>query len=297
MLALASLMKDAGLPDGVLNVVTSRRSGEVVGALVNDERTRKLSFTGSTPVGRTLMKEASSRLLRVSLELGGNAPFIVMEDADLDAAVEGALAAKMRNVGESCVAANRFLVHSSLHDEFASRLASRMSALVVGRATEDGVDVGPLINAKQRDSVAGVVADAVDRGARVLCGGPEEVPAGQGYYYPPTVLVDVAPGSLALTEEIFGPVAPIVRISSEAEALSLANGVEYGLASYLFTRDLGRALRMTDALEFGMVGVNRGIISNPAAPFGGVKQSGMGKEGGSEGIEEYLTVQYAALSG
>jgi succinate-semialdehyde dehydrogenase/glutarate-semialdehyde dehydrogenase len=293
MLALAELMKDAGLPDGVLNVITSARASAVVEPLLRDPRTRKLSFTGSTPVGRTLMQQGSARLLRMSLELGGNAPFIVMDDADVDAAVEGAMLAKLRNIGQSCVAANRFLVHDAVHEEFATKLASRFAALTVGRGTEDGVDLGPLISAKQRDGVAAVVRDALDRGATPLTP-PTELP-GTGYFSAPTVLTDVPVDALAMTEEIFGPVAPIVRIGSEAQAVELANSVEVGLASYVYTRDLARALRMTEALEFGMTGINRGLISNPAAPFGGVKQSGMGREGGSEGIDEYLSVQYASL--
>ena len=294
MLALTRILEEAGLPGGVLNTITARRSGAVIEPLLRDGRTRKLSFTGSTEVGRTLIEQSAEQVLRVSMELGGNAPFVVFEDADLDAAVEGALTAKMRNVGEACTAANRFHVHESLAEEFAGRLAARMGALRVGRGTEPDTDVGPLIDERQRATVTELVGDAVDRGARALTGGsPLE---GPGYFFAPTVLADVPPDARALAEEIFGPVAPIAIFSTEEEALRAANRTPYGLVAYLYTRDLSRALRVAEGLETGMVGLNQGIVSNPAAPFGGVKQSGFGREGGFEGIEEYLETKYVALA-
>ncbi len=294
MLALARILAEAGLPDGVLNVVTSSSSGSTMKPLIEDPRLRKLSFTGSTEVGRTLMKQASGRLLRLSMELGGNAPFIVFADADLEQAVQGAMDAKMRNMGESCVAANRFHVHESIAEQFTARLTERMGALRVGRGTEDGVQVGPLIDATQRDKVIELVGDAVDRGAHVEVGG--KAPDGPGYFYPPTVLSRVPAESRLLREEVFGPVAPIATFSSDEEALAAANTSEYGLVAYAFTTDLGRALRVAEGLESGMVGLNRGLVSNPSAPFGGVKQSGFGREGGVEGIDEYLSTKYVALA-
>ncbi len=294
MLALAQILERAGLPGGVLNVITSRRSGEVIGPLLKDARTRKLSFTGSTEVGRSLIEQSASQILRVSMELGGNAPFLVFADADLDAAVEGAVVAKMRNVGEACTAANRFHVHESVAEEFAQRLAERLRAMRVGRGSEPDTDVGPLIDAKQREKVSELVGDAVGRGARVLLGG--EALDGPGYFYAPTVLADVPEGARALGEEIFGPVAPVASFASEEEALAAANRTEYGLVAYLYTRDLERAFRMAEGIETGMVGLNQGLVSNPAAPFGGVKQSGYGREGGFEGIGEYLETKYVALS-
>jgi succinate-semialdehyde dehydrogenase/glutarate-semialdehyde dehydrogenase len=294
MLALTEILEECGLPAGVLNVITTSSSGRTVGPLLRDERTRKLSFTGSTEVGRMLVEQASERLLRMSMELGGNAPFLVFEDADLDAAIEGAMIAKMRNVGEACTAANRFHVAEPVAQEFASRLAERMGALTVGRGTDDGVQVGPLVNADQRDKVHELVADALDRGAKALVGGrPLD---GPGYFYPPTVLVDVPPDARCLREEIFGPVAPVTTFGSEDEALRLANDTEYGLVAYFYTRDFKRALRVVEGLEVGMVGLNQGLVSNPAAPFGGVKQSGFGREGGHEGIEEYLSLKYTAIN-
>jgi len=294
MLALAKILEDAGLPGGVLNAICAHRSGAVVEPLLKDARTRKLSFTGSTEVGRALIAQSAEQILRVSMELGGNAPFVVFEDADLDAAVEGALTAKLRNVGEACTAANRFHVHESLAGEFARRMAERMSSLRVGRGTQDGVDVGPLIDDRQRHIVQELVEDALGKGARLLTGG--EALDGPGYFYAPTVLADVPPSARALREEIFGPVAPIATFSSEREAVSSANATEYGLVAYLYTRDLQRALRVSEALEVGMVGLNQGIVSNPAAPFGGVKQSGFGREGGFEGIDEYLETKYVAIA-
>jgi succinate-semialdehyde dehydrogenase/glutarate-semialdehyde dehydrogenase len=294
MLALAKVLEDAGLPGGVLNVITAHRSGAVIEPLLKDARTRKLSFTGSTEVGRALIAQSAQQILRVSMELGGNAPFLVFEDADLDAAVEGALTAKLRNVGEACTAANRFHVHESLADEFARRLAERMSALKLGRGSEHGVDVGPLIDERQREIVRELVSDAVGQGARVLTGG--EALDGPGYFYAPTVIADVPSSARVLSEEIFGPVAPVATFSSEREAIAAANATEFGLVAYLYTRELQRALRVSEALEVGMVGLNQGIVSNPAAPFGGVKQSGYGREGGFEGIQEYLETKYVALA-
>jgi succinate-semialdehyde dehydrogenase/glutarate-semialdehyde dehydrogenase len=294
MLALADLFREVGLPAGVLNVITTTRTAAVCEPLVRDPRTRKLTFTGSTPVGRMLVEQSAEQLLRVSMELGGNAPFIVFEDADLDAAVDGALQAKMRNHGQACTAANRFFVHESVADEFTRRLADRMSALVLGRGTEPGVDVGPLIDAKAVEKVGALVDDAVARGARVLCGGK---PVGEvGHFYAPTVLTDVPRDAALAEEEIFGPVAPVWTFASEPEAVSRANDTAYGLVAYVFTRDVSRAVRVSEALEVGMVGVNQGVVSNPAAPFGGVKASGFGREGGMEGIEEYLETKYVGLA-
>ncbi|MCW2735705.1 NAD-dependent succinate-semialdehyde dehydrogenase [Nocardioides sp.] len=290
MLALAALMQEVGLPPGVLNVVTTTDSGGVCEPIIRDPRLRKLTFTGSTAVGKVLVSQASEQLLRVSMELGGNAPFIVFGDADLDAAVDGAMLAKMRNIGEACTSANRFLVHASVAEEFAGRLAERMGALTVGDGTEDGVDVGPLITAKARAGVHELVEDAVSSGAKALVGGT--VPEGPGHFYPPTVLVDVPASARVFREEIFGPVAPITTFDSEAEAIERANDTEYGLVAYVFSRGHARVIRVSEALEFGMVGVNTGIVSNPAAPFGGVKHSGFGREGGFEGIEEYLETKY-----
>jgi succinate-semialdehyde dehydrogenase/glutarate-semialdehyde dehydrogenase len=294
MLMLAELMAEAGLPPGVLNVITTSDSGGVMEPLIRDGRARKLSFTGSTAVGRKLIEQAADKVLRTSMELGGNAPLIVFGDADLDKAVEGAMLAKMRNGGEACTAANRMYVHSSVLDEFASRLTERMSALTVGRGVDDGVDVGPLIDAKQRDKVAELVDDAVAKGARVLTGA--KVADGKGYFYPPTVLTDVPAGARAQREEIFGPVAPLTPFDDEDEVVRMANDTEFGLVSYLFTSDLNRALRVSEKLETGMIGLNQGIVSNPAAPFGGVKQSGIGREGGTVGIDEYLEFKYVAVA-
>ena len=290
MLALAALMEEVGLPPGVLNVVTTTDSGGVCEPIIRDARLRKLTFTGSTAVGKVLVAQASEQLLRVSMELGGNAPFIVFGDADLDAAVDGAMLAKMRNIGEACTSANRFLVHSSVAEEFAARFAERMGALTVGDGTQDGVDVGPLITEKARAGVHALVEDAVSGGATALVGGT--VPEGPGHFYPPTVLVDVPETARVFREEIFGPVAPITTFADEAEAVRRANDTEYGLVAYVFSRGHARVLRVSEALEFGMVGVNTGIVSNPAAPFGGVKHSGFGREGGFEGIEEYLETKY-----
>jgi succinate-semialdehyde dehydrogenase / glutarate-semialdehyde dehydrogenase len=293
MLTLADLMREAGLPDGVLNVVPSSKASAVTGPLFEDPRLRKVSFTGSTPVGKTLMELASKHVLRVSMELGGNAPYLVFDDADLDAAVEQALIAKMRNIGESCVAANRFHVHESVADEFAARLAQRMGAMQVGRGTEDGVQVGPLIDEDQRSKVAELVDDAVGKGAKVLTGG--ERVGDRGYFYAPTVLAGISDDATLLREEIFGPVAPVKTFTTEQQAIKAANDSEYGLVAYVFTSDLKRAIRVVEGLDVGMVGLNRGLVSNPAAEFGGVKESGFGREGGREGIEEYLYTKYVAV--
>src|SRR5947209_6516413 len=293
MLALAQILEEAGLPGGVLNLVTASSSGSVMEPLIRDPRTRKLSFTGSTEVGRKLIEQAAEQVLRVSMELGGNAPFLVFEDADLDAAVDGAVIAKMRNIGEACTAANRFHVHESLADEFAARLAERLGAMKIGRGTDDDVQVGPLVEGKARDKVVELVDDAVGKGAKCLVGG--QALDGAGYFYAPTVLTEVPDNARLLREEIFGPVAPIVPFSSDDEAIAAANDTEYGLVAYVFTTHLDRAFRVIEALETGMVGLNQGMVSNPAAPFGGVKQSGIGREGGAEGIDEDLEVKYVAM--
>jgi succinate-semialdehyde dehydrogenase/glutarate-semialdehyde dehydrogenase len=294
MLALADIMKAAGLPDGVLNLVTTSQPGAVMEPLIRDGRARKLSFTGSTDVGRKLLEQCAGQVLRTSMELGGNAPFLVFDDADLDVAVDGAILAKMRNSGEACTAANRFYVQSAVADEFARRLAERMGQLRVGRGVDDGVAVGPLIDDDARAKVTSLVDDAVRRGAEVLVGG--RVVDGAGYFYPPTVLADVPADARMRHEEIFGPVAPVVSFETEDEAVDLANDTEYGLVAYVFTRDLDRAFRVSERIETGMVGLNQGIVSNPAAPFGGVKQSGLGREGGRLGIEEFLEVKYVAMA-
>jgi len=293
MLALAKILEQSGLPPGVLNVVTATSSGSVMEPVIKDPRTRKLSFTGSTDVGRTLMAQAAQQILRVSMELGGNAPFVVFEDANLDDALDGAMIAKMRNIGEACTAANRFHVAESIASEFASGLAERMGALTIGRGTDDGVQVGPLIDEDQLEKVDELVQDAVSKGARVLCGG--ERLQRPGHFYKPTVLVDVTDDARLLKEEIFGPVAPVKAFSSEQEAIGAANDTEFGLVAYLYTADLNRALRVAERLETGMVGLNQGLVSNAGAPFGGIKHSGFGREGGPEGIEEYLETKYVAI--
>ncbi len=292
--ALAQLLAEAGLPGGVLNIVTSSSSSAVASPVISDPRLRKLSFTGSTEVGRTLIEQSAENILKVSMELGGNAPFLVFEDADLDAAVEGAMLAKMRNIGEACTAANRFHVAGSIADEFTDRLAQRMGKLRVGRGTEEGVDVGPLIDEDQRGKVAELVDDAAGKGAKVLVGGTKA--DGAGYFYEPTVLGNVPPEARLLKEEIFGPVAPVASFDSTEDAIAAANDTEYGLVAYVFTRDLKRALTVCEGLETGMIGLNQGMVSNAGAPFGGVKQSGIGREGGNEGIEEYLETKYVAVN-
>jgi succinate-semialdehyde dehydrogenase/glutarate-semialdehyde dehydrogenase len=293
MLALAAVMEEAGLPAGVLNVVPTTGSKDLSATLMADDRLRKVSFTGSTPVGKVLVRQSADELQRVSMELGGNAPFLVFEDADVDAAVDGAMVAKMRNMGEACTAANRFLVHESVAEDFARKLGERMGALTVGRGQDDGVDVGPLINSDAVQSVGELVTDAVHDGATLVTGG--SAPDGPGWFYEPTVLLGVPPEAQVNKVEIFGPVAPITTFTTEEEAVARANATEYGLSSYVYTRDLARTIRLAEALEFGMVGVNTGLVSNPAAPFGGVKSSGFGREGGFEGIEEYLETTYVAL--
>jgi succinate-semialdehyde dehydrogenase/glutarate-semialdehyde dehydrogenase len=289
-LAFAQILEESGLPSGVINVITSSQAGPTTEPLLADQRLRKLSFTGSTQVGRLLMSQASDTLLRLSMELGGNAPFLVFDDADLDAAVEGAVLAKTRNGGEAC----RFHVHESVATEFSERLAGRLSRMKVGRGTEPGVDLGPLVDAKQRDKVAELVGDAVARGAKPLTGG--SAVDGPGYFYQPTVLSDVHEGARLLTEEIFGPVAPVISFATEEEGIRAANATEYGLAAYVFTQNFKRAIRVAEALETGMIGLNQGIVSNAAAPFGGIKQSGFGREGGHEGMREYLETKYVAVS-
>ena len=290
----AQVMQEAGLPDGVLNVVSGSNAAAISGPLLKDSRLRKISFTGSTAVGKSLMADATENVLRTSMELGGNAPFIVFEDADLDKAVDGAMAAKMRNMGEACTAANRFLVHTSVAAEFTAKFAARIGALSVGRGTVAGTDVGPMIEEKARAGIHALVTAAVAEGATVLAGG--DVVEGEGYFYQPTVLGNVPNGAAILQQEIFGPVAPVTTFTDEADAVRIANSTEYGLAAYLFTRDFSRLLRVSEQLEFGMVGFNAGVISNAAAPFGGVKHSGLGREGGSEGIAEYTTTQYIGIA-
>ena len=294
ILALAEILQEAGLPDGVLNVVTTSDPAPVMEPMIRDGRARKLSFTGSTAVGRKLLEQCADQVMRTSMELGGNAPFLVFEDADLDSAIEGAMLAKMRNIGEACTAANRFYVHASLAPEFSRRLAERMTALPIGRGVEDGVVVGPLIDADARDKVSSLVDDAVRRGAEVVVGG--KALEGEGYFYPPTVLTNVPEDAQMRSEEIFGPVAPVVAFDTEEEAIAAANDTEFGLVAYVFTQDLDRALRVCERLETGMIGLNQGIVSNPAAPFGGVKHSGVGREGGRLGIEEFLETKYVAIA-
>ncbi|MEI2715131.1 MAG: aldehyde dehydrogenase family protein [Nocardioides sp.] len=290
-------MTEAGLPPGVLNVVTTHNSGALSKTLMADSRLRKVSFTGSTPVGKLLVAQSAGELQRMSMELGGNAPFLVFEDADVDAAVEGAMLAKMRNMGEACTAANRFLAHESVASEFAEKLAAKMGALKVGRGQDEGVQVGPLIDSRAVESVSQLVTDAIHDGARVVTGGgvPDDESLKNGSFYAPTVLVGVPAEAEINKEEIFGPVAPITTFTDEAEAVRRANDTEYGLVAYVFTRDMTRTIRLSEELQFGMVGINTGIVSNAAAPFGGVKHSGFGREGGFEGIEEYLDTTYVAL--
>ena len=293
-LLLGQLLQDAGVPAGVVNVLPSRRSGPVVSAMLHDPRVRKLSFTGSTEVGRGLLHEAADCVVSCSMELGGNAPFIVFDDADLDAAVAGAMVAKMRNGGEACTAANRFLVQRGIAKPFGEALAKAMGALRMGPGLEDGVQLGPLVNAGSRDKVAELVRAAVGAGAHLAVGG--ETPAGAGYFYPPTVLTDVPQEASILREEIFGPVAPLVTFDTDEEAIAAANDTEYGLVAYVYTSDLARGLRVSEALESGMVGLNRPLVSDPAAPFGGVKQSGLGREGGHDGLLEFLESKYVAVT-
>jgi succinate-semialdehyde dehydrogenase / glutarate-semialdehyde dehydrogenase len=294
MLLLAKLMDDAGLPKGVLSILPTSKASDLTTALIDDGRLRKLTFTGSTGVGKVLAKQSSDKLLRLSLELGGNAPFIVFDDADIDAAVEGALLAKMRNGGEACTASNRFHVANAVREEFTEKLVKRMSEFTLGNGLDASSTLGPLVNAKQVGTVEDLVSDAVSKGATVAVGGV--APDGPGHFYPATVLAGVPADARILKEEVFGPVAPVIGFDTEEEGIAAANDTEYGLAAYIYTQGLDRALRVAEAIEAGMVGVNRGVISDPAAPFGGVKQSGFGREGGSEGIEEYLDTKYIALT-
>ncbi len=292
-LAVAAILAEAGVPDGVVNVLTTTKSGPLTEAMLADPRVRKLSFTGSTEVGRLLLKQAATTVTNCSMELGGNAPFLVFDDADIDAAVDGAMVAKMRNGGEACTAANRFYVHERVAGEFSAKLTARMAGLKVGPGLDDGVDLGPLVNADTRSKVADLVDSATQDGAAVLTGG--HAPDRKGYFYEPTVLDGVPAGAGILAEEIFGPVAPIVRFASQDEAIALANNTEYGLVSYLYSQDLRRCLQVAEALEAGMIGVNRGVVSDPAAPFGGVKQSGIGREGAHDGLLEFTETKYIAV--
>ncbi|MFL6974346.1 MAG: NAD-dependent succinate-semialdehyde dehydrogenase [Xanthobacteraceae bacterium] len=294
MLALMPLLEEAGVPAGAVNVIPSRRSGPVVSAMLHDPRVRVVSFTGSTEVGRKLLHEAADNVVKPAMELGGNAPFIVFEDADIDAAIEGAMVAKMRNMGEACTAAYRFYVHENVHDAFAQKLTQRMAALKMGNGLDDGVALGPLVNAETRDKVKSLVEDAVGKGAKVMTGGKPE--NGKGFFYPATVLSHVPENANMVREEIFGPVAALQTFKSEEEVIAKANDTEYGLIAYLYTGDVGRGMRVSEKLDFGMIGLNRGLVSDPAAPFGGMKQSGIGREGAHEGLMEFLETQYVSLS-
>jgi succinate-semialdehyde dehydrogenase / glutarate-semialdehyde dehydrogenase len=289
-LYFVKLLAEAGLPEGVVNVITTHTSGKVSGPIIADPRLRKLSFTGSTEVGRKLLEQAAANILRTSMELGGNAPFLIFDDADLAAAVDGAMIAKFRNIGQACTAANRFIVHEAIADEFAARVTERVQAFKVGRGTEEGVQIGPLINADAVEKADALVRDATYRGAKVLTGG--QPIDGRGTFYEPTVVTGVRPGSEILREEIFGPVLSIVTFGDEDEAVRIANDTEYGLVGYAYTKDLARGQRLIESLQTGMLGLNVGVVSNAAAPFGGVKQSGIGREGGFEGIREYLSTKY-----
>jgi succinate-semialdehyde dehydrogenase / glutarate-semialdehyde dehydrogenase len=294
MLALMPILEEAGVPAGVVNVIPSRSSGKVVSAMLHDMRVRVVSFTGSTEVGRKLLHEAADNIVKPAMELGGNAPFIVFEDADIDAAIEGAMIAKMRNMGEACTAANRFYVHETVHDAFAKKLTEKMAGLKMGNGLDEGVALGPLVNKDGRDKVIELVDDAVAKGAKVLTGG--KTPEGPGFFYPATVLTKVPDDAKMLNEEIFGPVASIQTFTTEEEAVKRANETEYGLVAYLYTKDLSRGMRVSEKLDFGMIGLNRGLVSDPAAPFGGTKQSGLGREGAHEGMMEFLETQYVSVS-
>ena len=294
MLALMPILEEAGVPAGCVNVIPSRSSGKVVSAMLHDPRVRVVSFTGSTEVGRKLLHEAADNVVKPAMELGGNAPFIVFEDADIDAAIEGAMIAKMRNMGEACTAANRFYVHEKVHDEFAKKLTAKMGALKMGNGLDDGVALGPLVNKEGLDKVIELVDDAVGKGAKVLTGG--KAPGGKGFFYPATVLANVPDNAKMLNEEIFGPVASLQTFKSDDEVIKRANDTEYGLVAYLYTKDLSRGLRVSEKLDFGMIGLNRGLVSDPAAPFGGMKQSGIGREGAHEGLMEFLETQYISVT-
>ena len=293
-LLFAKVLEEVGVPAGVVNVIQTSRVSEVTGPIIKDARLRKLSFTGSTPIGKMLIKDSADQVLRTSMELGGNAPFLVFEDADVDKAVEGAMQAKLRNMGEACTAANRFLVHESVADEFAQKLSAKFAALKVARGVAEGTNIGPVIDEKARNSIHALVTDATSKGAELITGGV--IPDGEGYFYPPTVLKSVPASCDILRNEIFGPVAPICTFKTEDEAVAMANDTEYGLVAYAFTKDLNRGLRLAERLETGMFGLNTGLVSNPAGPFGGVKQSGLGREGSLEGIEEYLETVYVGIS-
>jgi succinate-semialdehyde dehydrogenase/glutarate-semialdehyde dehydrogenase len=292
-LLLVKTMEEAGLPAGVVNVITTSTSAATSAPIIADPRLRKITFTGSTAVGVRLLEQSAKQVLRTSMELGGNAPFLVFEDADIDAAVEGAMLAKLRNIGQACTAANRFIVHESLADEFANKMAAKMEAMPLGRGVDAETKIGPVINEKARQNLRRLVETTVSEGGKVVTGGAAR--SGEGYFFEPTVLADVKPGSIILNEEIFGPVAPIVRFKDEDEAIRLANDTEYGLVSYAYTQDLKRGLRLIERLDTGMTGLNTGLVSNAAAPFGGVKQSGLGREGGLEGIHEYLETKYVMI--
>src|SRR6478736_915697 len=294
MLALMPILEEAGVPAGVVNVVPSRSSGKVVSAMLHDPRVRVVSFTGSTEVGRKLLHEAADNVVKPAMELGGNAPFLVFEDADIDAAIDGAMIAKMRNMGEACTAANRFYVHEKVHDEFARKLTAKMSSLKMGNGLDEGVNLGPLVNKDGRDKVIELVDDAVKKGAKILVGG--KLPDGPGFFYPATVLTNVPDSAKMLNEEIFGPVASLQTFTDESDVIKRANDTIYGLVAYLYTKDLGRGLRVSEKLDFGMIGLNRGLVSDPAAPFGGMKQSGVGREGAHEGLMEFLETQYISVS-
>lgn len=290
--AVAKILAEAGVPDGVVNVLTTSTTSKIVNAMLEDSRVRNLSFTGSTEVGRVLLRKAADQIIHCSMELGGNAPFVVFDDADLDKAIEGAMVAKMRNGGEACTAANRIYVQRGVAEEFATRLSQRMSAMKVGHGVLEDTDCGPLVNAAAVAKVAELVDDAVAKGAKVLCGAKRS--EGEGYFFPPTVLVDVSPDAAMSSEEIFGPVAPIYVFDTEEEAIERANDTEYGLVAYVYTRDLARGLRVSEKIEAGMLALNRGLVSDPAAPFGGVKQSGLGREGAHHGMLEFMEAKYIA---
>ncbi len=294
MLALMPLLEEAGVPAGLVNVLPSRRTGALVDHMLHDPRVRVVSFTGSTGVGRKLLHSAADQVLKPAMELGGNAPCIVFDDADMDTAIEGTMLAKMRNLGEACTAANRIYVHEAVAEEFTKRLTERMAALKVGDGTDPSVDVGPLVNADTRDKVAEFVSDAVAKGAKVECGGT--VPNGKGFFYPPTVLSNVPETAECVKDEIFGPVAAIQTFTDQEDVIQRANDTEYGLVAYVFSEDMKRAIQVCERLEYGMVGLNRGLVSDPAAPFGGVKQSGLGREGGHEGMLEFMETQYISAS-